>query len=72
MMGICHSRWTWLIPGLFDQTSGRPSPYVVKAMFTPSLVFAYLTCGSMAQSFYDIIGDVAAVYPANASPGLNR
>ena len=33
-----------------------PSPYVANAMFTPSLVFAYLMRGSMAQPFYDMAG----------------
>ncbi len=33
-----------------------PSPYVVKAMFTPSLVLAYWTRGSMVQPFYDMAG----------------
>jgi len=37
--GICHSNRTWLSGSM--NTSGSPFPSVQKAMFTPSLVFAY-------------------------------
>jgi hypothetical protein len=37
----------WLIARNGMYTSGIPSPSVQKAMFTPSLVFAYWMRGSM-------------------------
>src|SRR3990170_5662696 len=49
--GICHSSWMWLHGGLGMLTKGMPSPNVQKAMFTPSLVFAYWIRGSIAAPY---------------------
>src|SRR3989337_1922053 len=43
---IAQSPWAWADPNDIKRTTGGPPPMLGEAMFTPSLVLAYWTCGS--------------------------